>query len=369
MAACRIPMSRPTDQIRFCTSRDGTRIAYAMCGTGPPLVWIGHWIRHLKFDWDSPVWHPWLSFLTKRHRVVRYDWRGCGLSDREGVEFSLEKHIEDLEAVVEAASLERFVVFGMLSEGSAGVVYSVRHPERVSHLILYGAQVRGRFARSETAEQIEEVETRLKVLQIGWPNDTPAYGRFFASLHIPDATPEQMQSFNELLRSTTSPASAVALLRAFFQDDLREIARQVRCPTLVLHSRQSTLIPFEEGRSLAALIPGANFVPLESRNHILLENEPAWEQFVNAVDDFLPAPQRPPDATAMSLDDLTPREREVLEIVAQGLDNYAIAARLKISEKTVRNHVSIIFSKLGATSRAQAVALARDAGLGRRTVG
>jgi pimeloyl-ACP methyl ester carboxylesterase/DNA-binding CsgD family transcriptional regulator len=362
-------MSGLTDQIRFCTSRDGTRIAYATCGTGPPLVWLGHWIRHLEFDWDSPVWRPWLSWLTRRHRVVRYDWRGCGLSDREGVEFSLGKHIEDLEAVVEAAAPERFVLFGMLSEGSAGVVYSVRHPERVSHLILYGGQVRGRLARSATPEQIEEVETRLKVLQIGWPDDTPAYGRFFTSLHIPDATPEQMRSFNELLRSTSSPANAVALLRSFFQDDLRQIARQVGCPTLVLHPRQSTLIPFEEGRSLAALIPGAHFVPLESRNHILLEGEPAWEQLVKAVDDFLPASHLPPDATALSLQDLTPREREVLEIVAQGLDNYAIAARLKISEKTVRNHVSIIFSKLGVASRAHAVALARDAGLGGRTAG
>jgi len=361
-------MSHPAEQIRFCTSRDGTRIAYATCGAGPPLVWVGHWIRHLKFDWESPIWRPWLSWMTRGHRVVRYDWRGCGLSDREGVEFSLEKHTEDLETVVEAAGLERFVLFGMLSEGSAGVVYSVRHPERVSHLILYGAQVRGRFARSETPEQIEEVETRLKVLQIGWPNDTPAYGRFFTSLHIPDATPEQTQSFNEVLRLTSSPANAVALLRAFFKDDLREIAPQVGCPTLVLHARQSTLIPFEEGRLLAALIPGAHFVPLESRNHILLENEPAWEQFVNAVDDFLPAAHRSPEVTALAFDDLTPREREVLEIVAQGLDNYAIAALLKISEKTVRNHVSIIFSKLGVTSRAQAVALARDAGLGRRTV-
>jgi pimeloyl-ACP methyl ester carboxylesterase/DNA-binding CsgD family transcriptional regulator len=350
-------MLQPTQQIRFCSSRDGTRIAYAACGAGPTLVWVRHWIGHLKFDWDTPVWRSWLALLSRRHRVLRYDWRGCGLSDREGVEFSQERYLEDLEAVIDAAAPERFALLGMSTEGTAAIAYAARRPERVTSLLLYGSHVLGRLARCTTLKQREEVQTRLKMVELGWPNDTPAYGQFFTSLHIPDATAEQMRSFNDLVRLTTSPASAVALLETFFQSDLRKIAPLVRCPTLVLHARQSTLIPFEEGRSLAALIPDARLVPLESRNHIVLEGEPAWRQLADAVEAFLPA--------ALSFEELTSREREVLELVAQGMDNRRISGRLKISEKTIRNHVSNIFSKLGARNRAHAVALARDAGMGR----
>lgn len=358
-------MSHPAQQIRFCTSRDGTRIAYATCGIGPPLLWIGHWVRHLKFDWDSPVWRPWLLMLTRRHCVVRYDWRGCGLSDREAVEFSLEKHIEDLEAVVAAAGLSRFVLFASAGGATMAMAYIVRHPEHVIHLALYGSQTRGAVARGMTQDQAAEKHTHLKIIELGWFDQRPAYGQFFTSLHMPDASADRLRSYNELLRQTTSPANAVALLRAFFEADVLKIVSQVRCPTLVLHAREDAIIPFEEGRLVASLIPGARFVPLESRNHILQEDEPAWQQLVSELDDFLPPSDRPSDTSPLSLDELTPREREVLEIVAQGLDNYAIAARLRISKKTVRNHVSVIFSKLGVNSRAQAVARARDAGLGR----
>jgi pimeloyl-ACP methyl ester carboxylesterase/DNA-binding CsgD family transcriptional regulator len=353
-------MPYSTEQLRFCTSRDGTRIAYAIFGAGPPLVWSQYWIHHLKLDWDSPVWAPWLSMLTRRHTVIRYDFRGCGLSDRENVAFSIEKAAEDLEAVINAVELERFALFGMAGGAAAGITYAVHHPERISHLILYAPYTRNRLAGRPTAGQVEEAQARLKVMELGWPNESPAYGQFFTSLHIPDATPDQFRSYDELLRLTTSPGNAVGLLSAFFQTDLREVVSKVRCPTLVLHARGNAIIPFDEGRKVATLIPGARFVPLESRNHILLETEPAWQQMIDALNDFLPA--TPP---AQWLHELTAREREVLEFVAQGIDNNGIATRLRISEKTVRNHVSIIFSKLGVTSRAQAVALARDGGLGK----
>jgi pimeloyl-ACP methyl ester carboxylesterase/DNA-binding CsgD family transcriptional regulator len=361
-------MSQPAQHIRFCTSRDGTRIAYATCGSGPPLVWAAHWVHHLKFDWDSPVWRPWLSMLARRHTLVRYDMRGCGLSDREGVEFSFEKFVEDLEAVIEAAGLDQFVLFGTVNGSAISVTYAVRHPDRVSHLVLYAGYVRNRLAGSPTPREVEEAQARLKVMEIGWPNDTPAYGQFFTSLHMPDASAEQFQSFNDLVRRTTSPANAVALLQAFFPIDVREIVPKVRCPTLVLHSRGDSIIPFEQGRSVAGLIPGARFVPIESHNHVLLETEPAWQQFVEALDDFLPAaPTRPAGFGSTSLDELTTREHEVLELVAQGLDNDAIGKQLHISKRTARNHVSLILSKLGARSRAEAIVRARDAGLGRKT--
>jgi pimeloyl-ACP methyl ester carboxylesterase/DNA-binding CsgD family transcriptional regulator len=359
-------MPHPPQQIRFCKSRDGTRIAYATCGSGPPLVWAQYWVHHLKFDWESPVWRPWLAMLMRCHTVIRYDFRGCGLSDREGVEFSPEKLNEDLAAVIDAAGLKRFVFVGMAGGTAAGMTYAVRHPGQVSHLVLYCAQTRGRLVRSTTPEQIEEAETRLKVMSLGWLNQNPAFGEFSTSLWLPDASDEQFRSYNDLLRLTTSPTNAVKLLRAIWKIDLRDIAPHVRCPTLVLHAEQDALVPFEEGRSVAALIPGAQFVPLEGRNHVIQEHEPAWHQFVEALDRFLATSYKPCEAAVLPLHALTAREREVLEIMVEGLDNHGIAARLRISEKTVRNHVSMVFNKLGFKSRAQAVALARDAGLGHK---
>lgn len=353
-------MPQPPEQVRFCTSRDGTRIAYAVCGSGPPLVWLGQFVRHLKFDWDSPVWRPWLSFLSARHTLIRYDFRGCGLSDRDGVKFSHERQVEDLEAVIDAAGLKQLILFGMSGGGAKAVSYTARHPKKVSHLLLYGSPICARLADHPTPQQMEEAETRLKAIELGWPNTLPAYGHFYASLQIPDASPELFRSFNELLRNTTSATQIVALLRAYWQVDVRDSLPKIGCPTLVMHAREDSTIPFEQGRRAAALILGARFVPIESRNHILLEGEPAWEQFVKSVEDFLPAPLAP------HLDQLTAREDQILELVAQGLDYSVIAERLGIAAKTVRNQVSIIFTKLGVTSRAQAIVRARDAGFGRK---
>jgi pimeloyl-ACP methyl ester carboxylesterase/DNA-binding CsgD family transcriptional regulator len=357
-------MSRPVDQIRFCTSRDGTRIAYGTCGCGPPLIWSPHWVHHLDFDWESPVWQPWLAFLTRRHTLIRYDWRGCGLSDREGVHFSFERHIEDLEAVVDAAKHDSVALIGNGSGGTAGIAFAARHPQKVTHLILNGACARGRLVRAKTAEEREEARTRLKVFEIGWHNESAAYQHFISALHIPDAQSEQVRSYNDLIRLTTTPSNAVDLLRSYWEADVSESLGQVRCPTLVLHSRKDALIPFEEGRLIASLVPDATFVPLETRNHVLLDTEPAWHQFIAAFTDFLPATAAVAATERTFLDGLTAREQEVLELLAQGLNNVTIAGRLGISEKTVRNQVSTIFSKLGVNSRAQAIVCARDAGFG-----
>jgi pimeloyl-ACP methyl ester carboxylesterase/DNA-binding CsgD family transcriptional regulator len=359
-------MSQSRQKIRFCASADGTRIAYATCGSGPPMVWVQPWYHHLEFDWDSPIWAPWLSLLARHHTLVRYDWRGCGLSDRERVQFSFDRYAEDLEAVIAAAGLDRFVLFGMSGSGGAvSMTYAVRHPERVTHLVLFGCNTRGPLGDNPTAEQEAEAHARLKVFELGWPNENPGYGQFFAAMHIPDATTEQCRSYNDLLRRTTSQANTISLLYTFNRLNVQDIVPKVACPTLVLHARGDAIISFDQGRKVAALIPGARFVPLESRNRLVLDTEPAWQQLVGALGDFLPM-EAVDRATVPLLDDLTTREREILEVVAEGLDNHEIAARLDISEKTVRNHVSTIFSKLQIRSRAQAVALARDAGYGRR---
>lgn len=354
---------REQQQIRFCKSRDGTRIAYATSGNGPPMVWLGHYMRHLDLDWQNPIWRHWLAFLSRRHTLIRYDFRGCGLSDRDGVEFSLDRHVEDLEAVVEAAGLDRFVLFAMQGGGPKASVFAANHRHRVSHLILYGALTRGRLADAPTPQRIDEAETRLKAIELGWDDDLPAYDQFYVSLQIPDASPQQKRALNALLRETLAPKQAVALLRSYWKADVRTILPRIECPTLVMHARGDPTIPFEEGRKVAALVPGACFLPLETRNHILLEGEPSWAQFMQAIEEFLPASR---NEMADCLAELTPRERDLLEFVAQGSNNNEIAAKLNISVKTIRNHLSTIFGKLGASTRAQVIVQARDAGFGRR---
>jgi pimeloyl-ACP methyl ester carboxylesterase/DNA-binding CsgD family transcriptional regulator len=354
-------MSHPPQQIRFCTSRDGVRIAYATCGSGPPLVRPAHFLSHLELDWHNPVWGPWLDLLARRHTLIRYDLRGCGLSDREGIEFSFDKLIEDLEAVVEATGTERFGIVGMDGGAATALAYAVRHPARVSHLAAFGCWAKGRFARSRTTQEREITETDLKAIELGWAHTNPAFRQLFTSLLLPNASGEQLHAFNEHIRVTTTPANAASFLRVIYQTNPGEIAARVRCPVLVLHSRQDERVPFEEGRSLAGLIADARFVPLESRNHILLETEPAWQQMAAALDAFFPkSPPAGPD-----ISELTGRELQVLELVAQGIDNARIAERLGMSEKTARNHVSAILGKLRISRRSEAIVRAREAGFGR----
>jgi len=243
------------------------------------------------------------------------------------------------------------------------ISHAASHPAQVSRLIVCGSNAYGRLARDPTPAKIEEAKTRLKVYELGWSGETPAYEQFFTALHIPGGTTEQLRAYDDLLRRTTSSANAVSLVRSFQTMDVEGSASNVHCPTLVLHSRGDCIISFDRGREVAAMIPDASFVPLESRNHVLLETESAWPQLVSAIEGFLQDSSAPHEA--LPIDDLTAREREILEAVAQGLDNGGIAVRLKISEKTVRNHVSTIMSKLGVNSRGQAIVWAREAGFGR----
>jgi pimeloyl-ACP methyl ester carboxylesterase/DNA-binding CsgD family transcriptional regulator len=351
-------------QIRFCKSFDGTRIAYAVSGEGPPLVKAQHWLTHLEYEWQSPIWRPWISALSKRHRLVRMDARGCGLSDRGLEMISFETFVRDLEAVVDALGLERFALFGHSQGGAIGIEYAVRHAERVSHFVLLGAYARGWFKR--VPERMEELEAQLKLVETGWGREEDAsYRHMFASQFMPGATLEQLHSLSELQRVSATPRDAVRLLRAMWELDVSNALPNVRSPTLVVHARGDLRCPFEEGRAIASTIPEARFVPLESQNHILLEHEPAFKQFFDELNAFVPgvpgASERPRFPT------LTPREAQVLEYIAQGRDNAQIAARLDLSEKTVRNHITSIFDKIGVESRAQAIVMAREQGLGRQS--
>ena len=345
-----------SQQLRFVTAADGTRIAVASIGSGPALVRAAHWLSHVEHDLASPVWRPWLAALSSQHHYIRYDQRGCGLSDADVRDFSLDAWVGDLEAVVDGLGLQRFALLGMSQGGAVAIAYAVRHPERVSQLVLVGAYARGALRRATTEAERLESQTLIKLMRVGWGRDNPAFRQVFTNLFIPDGTPEQHQWWSELERLTVSPENAARTLEAFYDIDVRDLAAQVRVPTLVMHSRGDSRVPFVLGLQLAALIPGARFVPLESRNHVLLEGEPAWDLFLRELRGFVGA-QAVPGLEALGL---TPSERAVLQLVAQGLDNHAIAQRLSKGEKTVRNQISAIFAKLGVHTRAEAIVRVRS---------
>ncbi len=273
--------------IHFCTATDGTRIAYATVGTGPPLVRAAHWITHLDYDWQSPVWRHWLVGLARDHQFIRYDERGCGLSAHDVDDFSIDAFVQDLEAVVDDLGLDRFPLLGVSQGGPIAISYAARHPERVSHLILLGAYAHGRLRRATTDEQRREAELQFEVARLGWGRPDPAFRRFFTSTFIPDAPPDLWDSFAELLRRTTSAENAARMLESWAMLDVTGAATRVQAPTLILHARDELRVPQEQAHLLASLVPNSRFVPLDSRNHLLRPAEPAWTQFLTEVDHFL----------------------------------------------------------------------------------
>ena len=251
------------------------------------LVKAANWLSHLEFDWQSPVWRHWMSELSREHTLLRYDERGCGLSDWDVADFGFDAWVRDFEAVVDAAGAERFALVGISQGAAVAIAYAVRHPERVSHLVLYGAYSRGWKARLPSRAELNEREALLTLTREGWGRDHPAYRQIFASFFIPDADTEHVRSFNDLCRISTSPENAVRFMEEFSRIDVDDLLARVTVATLVLHARYETRAPFSEGRKIAASIPNAHFVPLDSANHILLEHEPAWNAFQAELRAFL----------------------------------------------------------------------------------
>jgi pimeloyl-ACP methyl ester carboxylesterase len=348
-------------QIRFCRTSEGGRLAYGSDGAGPLLLRAPYYLHHLELDARCEVWRPYIEEFTRAHSLVRHDQRGFGLSDTTPQEQTLEAWVSDLEAVADAAGAERFALFGMCYGGAVAVEYAARHPERVSHLIVFGGYARGAMRRGDlTPEAIERRELFIRIAEFGWGRDNAEFQQVWPVLLQPNSTLARLRSLADLQR--TSPASAAHVgraLRTSGEVDISERAANVRCPTLVFHPSDDRAVPFEEGRILASVIPGARLVSLDSPNHAITEDEPAWREFTKELRAFLPAAR-----SAASFDGLTPREAEILERIAQGLDNAQIAAHLEMSEKTVRNHITRIFDKLGVESRAQAIVRAREAGVG-----
>ena len=340
--------------IRLSKSRDGTAIAVASCGAGPVILKAAHWLSHVDHDLESPVWRPWVEALSANHRFVRYDPRGCGLSERYVEDLSVPRWYEDLEAVADTIDTPQFILLGLSQGGALAINYALHYPERVSHLILMNAYSQGAWTRAKTDAERLECETLVNFVRIGWGRENPAFCEFFTNLFIPGGTPEQHRWWGELERLTASPEVASQLLYEMHRIDVLDLVGQLTVPTLILHCRGDVRVPFAEGLKLAAAIPHAEFVALDSRNHVLLPAEPAWRVFFDHLARFTgQAPARTLNGLRQAT--LTPAEEAVLRLMAEGLDNRAIAERLNKSKKTVRNQLSTIFDKLGVRSRAEAI--------------
>ena len=283
-----VPPAPPEQEIRFATVGDGTRLAYATGGAGPPLVKAANWLSHLDYDWESPVWRHWLAELSRRFRLVRYDERGCGLSDWDIGRFSFDDWVDDLEAVVDAAGLDRFPLLGISQGGPVAIAYAVRHPERVTHLVLLGSFAQGWRKSARTPGDLALADARVEMVRLGWGRPDPTYRQMFVARFLPEATQEQWRSFDELQRRSTSPDNAWRFVDEFANIDVTSLAPKLTVPTLIMCARREPDDAFEQSRMLAALIPNSRLVPLDSSNHLLPERDPAWRHFLAEIDRFLP---------------------------------------------------------------------------------
>jgi pimeloyl-ACP methyl ester carboxylesterase/DNA-binding CsgD family transcriptional regulator len=339
-------------EIRFCRGQDGVRLAYAVHGSGPPLVVVSCWLSHLTYDWQSPVWRHFLDQLGDLATVLRYDERGFGMSDWDVKDFSLDARLGDLEAVLAASELDRFTLLGMSGGSAVAMAYAIQHPERVSRLILYGTSCGAPVTWSPDAWA--EEETYQSMIRVGWATEDADFRRVFTRRFIPDAAEEQMRWFDDLQRMSTSPANAVASRIARQQVDIEDELPRITAPTIVLQAVGDRSTTFDNAVTVSARIRGTRLVPLQSRNHILLADEPAWRVFIDEVSAFLEPERRShaeqaPDQPAEAL---SPREQDVLRLAADGRTNDEIAGALSLSVRTVEHHLSNIYAKLGLAGRA-----------------
>jgi len=276
----------PPQKVQYCQAKDGTRLAYSVVGEGPPIVKTANWLNHIQHDWDSPLWRHWIEELTRGRSLVRYDERGNGLSDWKTPDLSFSAFVQDLECVADCNELEQFDLLAISQGAAVAVAYAVAHPRRVRRLVILNGYAAGWAVRADPSE-LARREAMLTLTEVGWGADNPAYRQLFTNHYVPDASPKQMGWFNEMQRLSASPENAVRLQRVLSQIDVRDLLPHVVTPTLVFHSRNDQAVPFSQGAELASGIPNAQFIPLESRNHILLADEPAWETFTTMSRRFL----------------------------------------------------------------------------------
>ncbi len=344
-------------ELRFTQVPSGARIAWARSGRpgAPVLLRTAHWMTHVDHDLQSPWWRPLIEQLGRRLELIRYDERGCGLSSADDVSLGLDASVQEIEAVTEALGAPSFALLGVSGGAGAAVAYAAKHPERVSHLVLVGGSRCGLLHRDPTPEDLAFHEAQLRLIELGWGRPDPGVQHMFTSRFMPGADALQSALFTEHQRRSCDGVRAAAIVRARATQDVRALLPALRVPTLVLHCEGDLVVPLALGQELAAGISGARFEVLRSRNHIPLAPEPAFERLCEVIVEFV--------ARTVAAVHLTPRERELTGLVGLGLDNLQIAARLGVADKTVRNMLSSLYTKLGVEGRAMAVVKARDMGL------
>jgi pimeloyl-ACP methyl ester carboxylesterase/DNA-binding CsgD family transcriptional regulator len=341
--------------VRFSKSFDGVQIASTECGSGPPLIKAATWLTHIGQRPVGTIHAALAEEFSRAGSFIEYDTRGCGLSQRRVDEISFEAWVRDLEAVADAHGHARFALLGFTCAAGVAVEYAARHPERVSHLILFGGFATSYHSTSNPDPAIRrEGDLMVELAEVGWGNSSPSFRQVFVSRFLPDATPQQWANFDRLQRETAAADVAVRYLRAMYTLNVKTSATQVQCPTLVMHAQDDQLVGFEQGRRLASLIPGARFVPLPGRNHIPFPDEPAWEGFKREVGRFLGREPAASRSALQSASPLTQRQRQVLSLVASGHSDKQAAMALKLSPRTIEMHVNGALKALGCRTRAEA---------------
>lgn len=356
------PMGTSPDNLGYCTTSDGVRLATCTLGQGPLIIKAANWLGNVQADARLPSTRHWVDTLTQSHTLRWYDARGCGLSDREVDDVSLDAWVRDLEAVADASGQQRFVLLGISQGAAIAVRYAVRHPERVRGLILYAAFVRGVYHQGLSARTQAVFTEMVRIAELGWGHDAASFRQLFSKHLLADAPPEVLAAYDEHHRHSVSGPMAARYMQAFYNLDARIDAPQVRCPTLVMHVAGDPLILQREGELVASMIPGARWLSVPGRNHLPLASDAGWPALQQAMQQFLATLDGPSASPAPAVG-LTARQREVLALVAGGLTDKEIGRRLQLSPRTVEMHVARAIAALGARNRSDAVSRAHHARL------
>jgi len=277
---------QPHHSVKFTTSKDGTSIAYAMSGQGPKIMRAGHFMTHLEYDWSSPIWRPYLEAIGKQYTIVRYDQRGTGLSDRELRGTGIEEYADDLKAVADAAGLERFPLIATSQGVPVAIHFAANNPERVEKLILVGGYAIGRILRDPNYGS-DETNAMLAMIRAGWGRPNSGFMMAFTALFCPSASSDEIASLAEIQSASASSENAAIIRDAIDRFDVSDLLEKISAPTLVVHSDEDAVHPISQGQLIARNVSGAEFMQINSTNHVLMPSHPTFRDVIQAQLDFL----------------------------------------------------------------------------------